>query len=99
MEILEELEVEPKGTIDKSQFFEIYVRLGLLKPIQLLTSEFLARENIKIFERICDKLATEEDQNVFEVETVRRVFFYLNYLWGDWLDAEKLTRGPDRIKT
>ena len=28
-----ELEVDDHGTIDKSQFFEIYVRLGLLKPI------------------------------------------------------------------
>lgn len=30
---LAELEVDDHGTIDKSQFFEIYVRLGLLKPI------------------------------------------------------------------
>ena len=61
MEILTELEVEAKGTIDKSQFFEIYVRLGLLKPIQLLTSEFLARENIRIFDKMCAKISTEED--------------------------------------
>ena len=58
---LDELEVEDHGTLDKSQFFEIYVRLGLLKPIQLLTSEFLARENIRIFEKLCAKIAVEDD--------------------------------------
>ena len=31
--ILTELQVDKSGTIDKAQFFEIYVRLGLLKPI------------------------------------------------------------------
>jgi len=100
--ILTELEVDPKGTIDKSQFFEIYVRLGLLKPISLLTSEYLARENIRIFDKICAKLATEENQEIYEVETVRQVFFNLNYLWGDWLDPNKLNKGmarPERMKT
>ena len=60
-----------------------------------MTSEFLARENIRIFERMCAKIAVEDDQNVFEVETVRRVFFHLNYLWGDWIESKKLLRGPD----
>ena len=61
-----------RGTIDKSQFFEIFVRLGLLKPIQLLTSEFLARENIKIFDKMCDRISSgDDDEDLFEVEKVR----------------------------
>ena len=44
---------------------------------------------------MCAKIAVEDDQNVFEVETVRRVFFHLNYLWGDWIESKKLLRGPD----
>ena len=71
LEITNELEVDVRGTMDKSQFFEIFVRLGLLKPIQELTSEFLARENIRIFDKMCEKIATEEDENIFEVEKVR----------------------------
>lgn len=59
--ILAELDIEGKGTCDKSQFFEIFVRLGLLKPVEMLTSEGTARENIRIFDKMCKKINTEEN--------------------------------------
>lgn len=47
--------------LDKSQLFEIFVKLGHLKPAELLTSEYLAKENIEIFEQMCQRIGTEKD--------------------------------------
>ena len=95
----EELEVSEE--LDKSQLFEICVRLGYLKPVQLLTSEFLAKENIDIFEKMCDRIATEKEQDVFPQSAARTFFFALNYLYGDWIEPKKLfsrNNRPDKIK-
>ena len=67
------------------------MRLGLLKTLGQLTSEFLVTENLQIFESLCMKL-TSDDQSyeVFEREAVRFFFLNLHYLWGDWLFESSL---------
>ena len=36
--------------LQKNELFELFVTLGLLKPASQLTSEFLAKENMDLFD-------------------------------------------------
>jgi hypothetical protein len=72
--------LELKKRITKEELFEVLVRLGYLKPVELLTSSYVAYENIQMFERICRKINPQNGET-FELATVKSFIFALNYMW------------------
>jgi len=56
------------------------VKLGYLKAVELLTSSYVAHENIQMFERICRKV-NPQNTELFDLETVKAFTYALNYMW------------------
>ena len=50
-------QLELQRQISKEELFELLVKIGYLKPVEQLTSSFVAHENIQMFERICKRIS------------------------------------------
>ncbi len=51
-----------------------------MKAVELLTSSYIAHENIQMFERIC-KRVNPQNTELFDLETVKAFTYALNYMW------------------
>lgn len=56
------------------------VKFGYLKTVEMLTSSYVAHENILQFERICKRIGQNEQQK-FEINNVKTFVFGLNFMW------------------
>ena len=79
--------------------FDIFVILGYLRPKEQLTSEFVVKENLELFDKMCNYISPTPVES-FDLGHARRFFFALNHLWGDWLAPKQLlakSNRPDKI--
>jgi hypothetical protein len=56
------------------------VKFGYLKTVEMLTSSYVAHENIIQFERICKRIGSNE-QLTFDLNNVKAFVFGLNFMW------------------
>lgn len=85
--------------VSAQQMFDIFVALGYLRSKEQLTSEFVVKENLELFDKMCNYISPTPVES-FEIAHARLFFFALNHLWGDWLAPKKLlakSNRPDKI--
>lgn len=73
-------ELNITNQLNKEELFELLVRFGYLKTVEMLTSSYVAHENIIQFERICKRIGSNE-QLTFDLKNVKAFVFGLNFMW------------------